>query len=114
MQTFLSGNTSKRRWIAQKRSSARLAEGTISVRLADRQRVFSAALVNPEAEIPPGLLGPNRLPSQKRFAVYRNNVVVGLIEALRTSFPATCRIVGEEFFWAMAREYVVLEPPSSP
>jgi hypothetical protein len=51
---------------------------------------------------------------QKRFAVYRNNVVAGLIAALRTQFPATERIVGDEFFAAMAREYVVTEPPSSP
>lgn len=84
------------------------------MRLVDRQREFSAAIINPEAEIPAGLFGPRRLPSRKRFAVYRNNVIVGLVEALRASFPATCRIVGEEFFWAMARHYVLLEPPTSP
>ena len=84
------------------------------MRLADRQREFSAAVINPGAEIPPGLFGPSRLPSRERFAVYRNNVVVGLIEALRASFPATRSIVGEEFFWAMARDYVFLEPPTSP
>jgi hypothetical protein len=89
-------------------------ERSIAVRLADRQRELSAAVINPGAEIPPGLFGPSRLPSRKRFAVYRNNVVVGLIEALRASFPATRSIVGEEFFWAMARDYVVLEPPTSP
>ena len=84
------------------------------MRLADRQYEFSAAVIDPEAEMPPGLLGPSRKPSGKRFAVYRNNVIVGLIEALRAHFPATCRIVGDEFFWAMARDYVLLEPPTSP
>src|SRR5262249_9300399 len=52
--------------------------------------------------------------SAKRFAVYRNNVVVGLIDALRANFPAVYRIVGQEFFQAMARAHVVTEPPSSP
>lgn len=89
-------------------------ERGIAVRLADRQREFSAAVINPEAEIPPGLFGPDGLPSQRRFAIYRNNVVVGLIEALRASFPATCSIVGEEFFRAVARAYVLLKPPISP
>lgn len=84
------------------------------MRLADRQREFSAAVIDPDAEIPSGLFNPRRLPSRKRFAVYRNNVIVGLIEALQTSFPATCRIVGEEFFRAMARDYVRQEPPTSP
>lgn len=89
-------------------------ERGVAVRLADRQGKFSAAVINPRADIPAGLFGPSRLPSRKRFAVYRNNVIVGLVEALRANFPATCRIVGEEFFWAMAREYVVAELPTSP
>ena len=84
------------------------------MRLVDRQREFSAAVINPGAETPSGLFGPSRLPSRKRFAVYRNNVIVGLIEALRANFPATCSLVGEEFFSAMARDYVVLDPPTSP
>jgi len=49
-----------------------------------------------------------------RFAVYGNNVVVGLMEALQANFPATCRVVGDKFFRAMAREFVMLEPPTSP
>jgi len=83
-------------------------------RLADRLRGFSAALLDPALAVPPGLLGPDREPSPRRFAVYRNNVVVGLTEALRAAFPAVCRIVGEEFFRAMARAYVLSEPPASP
>ncbi|WP_312015118.1 DNA-binding domain-containing protein [Bradyrhizobium lablabi] len=84
------------------------------MRLADRQREFAAALTDPASDVPVGLLGPDRMPSRKRYAIYRNNVVHGLIEALRAAFPATCRIVGEEFFRAMARDYVLREPPASP
>ncbi len=83
-------------------------------RLAERQRAFSAALLDPALPVPPGLVGPDGEPSERRFAVYRNNVVAGLMEALKAAFPAVCRIVGDEFFGAMARSYVVFEPPASP
>ena len=82
--------------------------------LAERQRDFAAALLDPALPVPTGLVGPDGEPSQRRFAVYRNNVVVGLTETLNDAFPNVCRIVGSEFFRAMARAYVVSEPPHSP
>lgn len=75
---------------------------------------FALALL--DADLPP----PNSVTShttrapQRRFAVYRNNVVVSLVNALRTRFPATERIVGAEFFTDMARVFVTLHPPRSP
>ncbi|WGR98649.1 putative DNA-binding domain-containing protein [Bradyrhizobium sp. ISRA443] len=82
--------------------------------LAERQGDFAAALLNPALPIPHGLVGPDGEPSLKRFAVYRNNVVASLIEALKDGFPAVRRLVGDEFFCAMARAYVAVEPPRSP
>jgi len=82
--------------------------------LADRLKGFSAALLDPRAAAPAGLVGPDGEPSPRRYAVYRNNVVVGLRDALKANFPAVCRIVGEEFFDAMARIYLASEPPVSP
>jgi hypothetical protein len=82
--------------------------------LAERQRDFAAALLDPDRAPPPGLVGPDREVSARRFAIYRNNVVVGLIDALKAAFPAVRRIVGDEFFRAMARTYVAAEPPRSP
>jgi len=81
---------------------------------AERQREFATALLDPVRPIPAGLVGPDGQPSAMRFAVYRNNVVVGLIDALQESFPATCRIVGDVFFRAMARDFVRNTPPKSP
>jgi hypothetical protein len=83
-------------------------------RLVDRQRGFAAALLDPGLPMPAGLVGPDGEPSPKRFAVYRNNVVVGLREALKEAFPAVHRIVGADFFQAMARAYIMVEPPRSP
>nr|MCA0807203.1 putative DNA-binding domain-containing protein [Rhizobium sp. T1473] len=81
---------------------------------ADRQADFARALLNPEIPVPSGLVGPDGLPSVKRFAVYRNNVVVGLVQTLKAAYPVVHRLVGEEFFAAMARLYVLAEPPASP
>ena len=82
--------------------------------LADVQAEFAAALRDPMIAVPAGLVGPDREPAPRRFAVYRNNVIVGMVNALRSSFPVVERIVGEDFFQAMARAYALAEPPSSP
>lgn len=78
------------------------------------QGEFAAALLRPDFPVPAGLTDPSGELSAKRFAVYRNNVTVGLMEALKDAFPVTCRIVGDEFFAAMARIYVAQDPPDSP
>jgi hypothetical protein len=82
--------------------------------LAERQADFAAALLDPAQPAPRGLIGPDGEHSPRRFAVYRNNVAVALTDALQANFPATCRLVGEEFFRAMASAYARLEPPRPP
>ncbi|RUU11608.1 DUF2063 domain-containing protein [Mesorhizobium sp. USDA-HM6] len=82
--------------------------------LAERQRDFALALLDATRTTPRGLLGPDGLPSPRRFAVYRNNVVAGLIETLKENYPAVHRIVGGEFFRAMAGRFVIAHPPQSP
>ncbi|MEO8243436.1 MAG: DNA-binding domain-containing protein [bacterium] len=78
-----------------------------------KEATFAAALLNPDSPPPPGLQRPDGLPAPKRFAVYRNNVVVGLVEALQIGFPAIRKLVGPEFFKAMAGEFVRQHPPQS-
>ena len=74
---------------------------------------FGAALLNPELPLPEGVIGPHGKSALKRFAVYRNNVAVSLIDALSGIFPAIQRLVGEDFFRDMARIYISGEPPRS-
>lgn len=50
----------------------------------------------------------------KRFSVYRNNVQHGLVRALAARFPVVERLVGPEFFAAMARVFAAQNPPRSP
>lgn len=77
------------------------------------QTEFAAALLDADRALPAGLTSHSSPRPVRRFAVYRNNVVASLINALRTRFPATQRIVGDEFFAAMARVFVTQRPPRS-
>lgn len=72
------------------------------------------ALLDPQRPPPRGLRSWNGSDPARRFAVYRNNVTVSLVDALADSFPVTQQLVGEEFFRAMAREFVRAAPPCSP
>jgi hypothetical protein len=83
-------------------------------RLAEQQTRFAAALLDPALPLPIGIVGPDKEPSLRRFSVYRNNVVVGLTSLLQDTFPAVQRLVGAEFFLAMAGAYVRQDPPRSP
>lgn len=78
------------------------------------QAHFVAALLDPKSPVPSGLVGPDGQSSIRRFNVYRNNVVAGLVRVLRDFFPATARLVGEEFFLLMARTFITGELPASP
>ena len=75
------------------------------------QADFADALLTPERPVPDGLTDPEGRPSEKRFNVYRNNVVVSLSDALETAFPVLRKLVGDEFFRAMAGVHVRAHPP---
>ena len=69
--------------------------------LARYQDAFAAALLadDPLAQAPPEL---RSLVSQPGFAVYRNTVVKGCVDALQANYPTIERLVGEEWFRAAA------------
>jgi hypothetical protein len=82
--------------------------------LAQVQSAFAEALLDGSAAVPLPLCGAARRKAERRFTVYRNNVLTGLVSALAARFPVVQRLVGDEFFREMARIYVTLEPPRSP
>ena len=49
-----------------------------------------------------------------RFNVYRNNYRITLCNAMRTTFPAIEKLVGDEYFSALAIEFAERHPPRSP
>src|SRR5262245_57919223 len=81
---------------------------------AERQDLFAAALLDLGAPIPDGLSARGGWSIERRFHVYRNNVLCGLAAALEVRFPVVRRLVGDDFFRAMARGFVLAAPPRSP
>ncbi len=80
---------------------------------ASRNDDFGKALFDPDIEVPPGLTGPDGIASPRRFAVYRNNVVVSLLEAMRSAYPSVLAILGSGQFDRIARNYIAQHPPRS-
>lgn len=69
---------------------------------------FAQALFAPDAATDPAV---RQLTAQPAFAVYRNTVMKGCIDALAANFPAVARLVGSEWFRAAAALHVAACPP---
>lgn len=78
------------------------------------QHAFAAALFDPSGRAPADVGCHSGTLADKRFAVYRNNVVMSLTQVLEAYFPGVLRLVGAEFFRALAREFILGHPPRSP
>lgn len=83
-------------------------------RLIDFQSRFSVGLRGREPGPPDGLFDGNELRLQAGWQVYQNNVFHSLTEALKDTFPVVCRLVGDEFFRALAGEFVQHQVPGNP
>jgi hypothetical protein len=84
----------------------------MTVQPADYQNAFAQALLADDAgDVEPAVA---RLVAQPGFAVYRNTVLKGCIDALQSNFPAVARLVGDEWFRAAAALYVRRALPSAP
>ena len=73
------------------------------------QDQLARALLRGDAPAPPAL---RALMEQPGFAVYRNTVAKGCIDALEANFPAVVRLVGAEWFRDAARAYAREHPPT--
>lgn len=78
------------------------------------QNAFAEAVLNADRPVPDGIVTARGGAVSARFAVYRNNVFVGLTKALAQQFPVTERLVGAAFFAMMARTYAQDHKPASP
>lgn len=78
------------------------------------QSTWAQALLEPSFPTPSDLVTHNGSDPTRRLGVYRNNVLVSLVDALASTFPVTQQLVGEEFFRAMAQRFVRQQPPRSP
>lgn len=77
------------------------------MQLSTFQDGFSAALLGQAVHAP----WLSALESQPGFAVYRNTVLKGCIDALQASYPTVCQLVGTDWFRAAAAVYARAQPP---
>lgn len=84
-----------------------------AVKPASPQADLAAALLDPQQPCSPDLRAWNGSDPAARLAVYRNNVVSSLIDALAETFPVVQALVGVDFFRAMASVFVRRSPPRS-
>ena len=87
---------------------------TEPARTGPDQSDFAAALLTPDAAPPEGLVDARGRPAGKRFDVYRNNVAASLTDALVAAFPVIAKLVGADFFRAMAGVFLRAHPPGDP
>jgi hypothetical protein len=80
----------------------------------DDYQQFAAALTGRVAPPPSAVCCSPPSLRDERWAIYRNNVYVSLIEALADNFPTVVALVGREYFDNVAREFIVNRKPSSP
>jgi hypothetical protein len=78
------------------------------------QQQWAQALLDAAQPTPAGLQCWNRSDPTRRLGVYRNNVLVSLVDALAQTFAVTQQLVGEAFFRAMAGLFVRAHPPRTP
>jgi hypothetical protein len=75
---------------------------------------FAASLLDAERPAPDFLTSHSAGNDARRYAVYKNNVTVSLIRAMQSNFPSIERLVGDEYFAALARVFVEKHPPKTP
>lgn len=75
---------------------------------------FTGGLLDPAVATPAGLGAHSGGKTDKRYAVYRNNVTASLVSAISEIYPGLMARMGDEAFSAMARGYVRRHPPRSP
>jgi hypothetical protein len=75
---------------------------------------FGQKVLNANEPAPGYLSGPNNRPVGNRFNVYRNNVVLGLTNALADSFPVIAKLIGAKNFADLANTFVRAHPPQTP
>jgi len=78
------------------------------------QDSFANALNAPLDPVPLEVRGKSAVDTERRFNIYRNNIRAALTGALADNFPVVQKLVGEEFFRALAGAYIQTRMPSTP
>ena len=84
------------------------------MRLADLQSAYRGYLISGDsAPLAPAIVADS-FDGAERLAIYRNNFLISLGEALKANFPVTLQLLGVAFFEQAARRFVLAQPPRRP
>lgn len=75
---------------------------------------FGHALLDAQRPLPANLQDGQGRPAGRRFDVYRNNVVMGLKDALAASFPLLEKLLGPQNFSQLSGLFLRAHPPRDP
>jgi len=75
------------------------------------QQQFSDTLLYKNDQIALQIKPKEAFASDELLQIYRNNFVMGVTEALSTTYQHTLALVGETFFNAVARQFILRHPP---
>lgn len=81
--------------------------------LHELQFAFADALVHRDADALASVVAGDGVSPARRIDVYRSNLFHNYSEALRAVYPVVERLVGEDFFAATARKYIVAHRSTS-
>ncbi|MCE2597284.1 DNA-binding domain-containing protein [Motilimonas cestriensis] len=82
------------------------------ITLKQLQIEFGAALRYQASDIEQYVSGGG-FSAEQVIQLYRNNFVISCCAALQASFPVTHKLVGDEFFTSVTRQWVLAHPPQS-
>jgi hypothetical protein len=81
--------------------------------LLEVERALRASLAGHEDEAAALHVVGDDIGAAERLSIYRNTSVATLVTALRLTFPAVCKLVGDEFFEGAARAFIAGHPARS-
>jgi len=79
--------------------------------LRDIQRDVARSLLVPGDGAALAHIAGDVIDAAERFNIYRNNVAITLVAALRLAYPAVDRLAGPDFFCGAARAFIARYPP---
>lgn len=82
--------------------------------LAELQGAYRAYLLSGDAAPLAPAIVEDAFDAGERLAIYRNNFLISLTEAVKANFPVTRQVLGEDFFAEAAVRFVRAHPPRQP
>lgn len=81
--------------------------------LREIQRDVARSILSPDDGAALAHIVNEGIAAADRLNIYRNNVAITLVEALRVAFPVVDKLVGPEFFAGVARVFIARHPPQT-